>query len=887
MKNGNHEVDSQVSSPRPRQQYHYLYGSTDLTNPSISTSSPSVSTPTSYQRDRSNPPLQPNHHHGAASPTTTDQDSLVGESLVPTDNEQEEDVTPNGSNEDFAQLILTTNGSNGRVHALPKNKQQQRPPPSCWTLLSKKMRCRKFQQRHPFLHAAVILGAVSLFLVGAAVLLFPHSWLATSLAHGAAGLSSTTAEFTMSIPFSHIDRSTTNDPVPHFLVKDLLAPEFHAKPGSPHDFIFPFPTGAFWVNFVLPPTADRGLSYPVAVYPYAYKWSNTLLQVSYPVRHRQVDKISVHDYFFPDLTFAVSEQTESRYVTQFDPLSVTLRYNTDSSNAGRGDKSQEGSASFWETYLVQGSPYVTIKFESASPVIQAFSIFKNVICPRGDSNSYIPLFEGDRVRKRRQRNRRRLSSSSTFGVCSSEQDGSKLTLRGVQFALQSNEGMNWIVFSSEPIALVFDTERKTTVVSPEKFTGVLRVAYIPPSSVLKAGNQTKAAPSSNGSSSAANVSSQVYSSPGLQRLIYHAGVYPVSADVSWSFRYADAEYSLANAAKQVISGVGASLHPASLAGAEMATSSSATSNNATKLPLQPSTIGSLATRVGTITFTYSTRTFAPAAITTASTAKPLLMLALPHHAQSLPSTLQLGHDQFDLVYSSIKGPMRPVIGSTWAYDEPLPTLGLEVRDSKISSSSSSGIFTSIGGNSSKIITPPRRGYKDTVVRSMLIESLAEDIILALPTLTENIYGFGKQSARLAQLAYIAFVLKESGNRTTVVTDINTSELVKEYVSPDDEKLDDVFNKAVQLLQHALESLFTGNVSDTLVFDDNLGGIVTTDGLRDTEADFGNGRYNDHLFHYVRWPMCRVVALCAIDSLAQHSFALFSHHRATSFTLQQY
>ena len=119
------------------------------------------------------------------------------------------------------------------------------------------------------------------------------------------------------------------------------------------------------------------------------------------------------------------------------------------------------------------------------------------------------------------------------------------------------------------------------------------------------------------------------------------------------------------------------------------------------------------------------------------------MLALPHHAQSLPTTVQLAKNMFDLVFECIKGPMRPVLGSSWSYDEPLPSLGFE-GDS--------------GSNSDKL-------YLDPGVRSKIVKSLKEDVNIALPTPTENIYGFGKQVARLAQLAHIAHVLQ--GNNNTV------------------------------------------------------------------------------------------------------------------------
>lgn len=37
--------------------------------------------------------------------------------------------------------------------------------------------------------------------------------------------------------------------------------------------------------------------------------------------------------------------------------------------------------------------------------------------------------------------------------------------------------------------------------------------------------------------------------------------------------------------------------------------------------------------------------------------------------------------------------------------------------------------------------------------------------------------------------------------------------------------------------------------DLLVYDKTWGGVVTKDGLNDQNADFGNGWYNDHTYHY--------------------------------------
>jgi endo-1,3(4)-beta-glucanase len=52
-----------------------------------------------------------------------------------------------------------------------------------------------------------------------------------------------------------------------------------------------------------------------------------------------------------------------------------------------------------------------------------------------------------------------------------------------------------------------------------------------------------------------------------------------------------------------------------------------------------------------------------------------------------------------------------------------------------------------------------------------------------------------------------------------------------------------------VLKELLTSLLLDKTSDSLVYDINMGGLVTSDGLIDSHADFGNGRYNDHHFHY--------------------------------------
>ena len=695
-------------------QYHYFYGSIEEGDED--------------EDDRKNLPDSP----------ATDGDSLVGESLVHTDNEEE---TPNNSEHDFQQLLVSTNGK-----GLLPVQDPTRPKPWFQHLSFKQVRENRAVLFLLFLVFTLIIVIVVVVLDNA-----DFSGSASQVAVPA-------SEKAFQIPFDIVDRADYGDPVENFLVTTLMHPSLRDNESS-HTFKVPFPTGAFWTNLVLPSTADRGLSYPIAVYPYAYKWNDNMIQVSYPARHRKEEPKAIHDYFFPDLSIGTVETMASRFITAFDPLSVTLQYATNETD------------SLWASFLVQGSPYVTMRFRNVSPTIRAFSTFQNVLCPRDDS---VSIGTGEDLRRRLK-----------FGVCSTTTSGDLLTLRGIQFLLQTPEGMNWIVFASEPISLVYDTRTRTTIQASEPFRGVLRLAYIP-----TVGATTK------------SDDFDVFSSTGLQRLIYHAGVYPVSGSVSWSFQSGTTESTLAMAAKTISSVTG------SVSGA---------------METPPQTTSSPVGRSGSIQFAFDTRLFAPSS-SAATKAKPLLMLALPHHAQSLPVSTQLSRDLFDLAYVCIKGPMRPVLGSTWSYTERLPSLGFDGG-------------TGASKNASVLRQPE--------VRSTLLKTLAKDVKLALPTKTENVYGFGKQAARLAQLVHIASRLIETG--TAAKTDDASSSSAP---SPGEvDAIQRAYNESLSSLRDALQSFLAGDVSDAVVYDASLGGIVSTDGLRNTEADFGNGRYNDHHFHY--------------------------------------
>lgn len=378
-----------ASSGRPmKQQYHFFYGSTGDGDADATDAS-----------SRS-------HMTGSLSHQQGEQESLIGESLVPTDNE-EEPPTANANDYDLQHVLISSGGRNGGMrHVMGVNGgnkkrgiNNQRNSKhdengsaygsgsggrngsfngvSHHPLGGAKSIRRSlvvWRENNPVWHVIVLVGFMTLCMVVFAITLFPKS--TQSAAKDATGAAASSIfpirKFVLKFPI--VDRSKSNDPVRAFLRKDLFHPNLVYQGSNPfQEFTFAFPTGAFWTNLAMPPTADRGFSYPIVVYPYAYKWSDSFLSTSYPALHRKEETKAIHDYYFPDLTFGSVEEVQNRQITGFDPLSVSLQFLT-------------ASGGSWQTFLVQGSPYVTIEYNNVKPRIKALSVFKSVACP-GDETS--------------------------------------------------------------------------------------------------------------------------------------------------------------------------------------------------------------------------------------------------------------------------------------------------------------------------------------------------------------------------------------------------------------------------------------------------------------------------------------------------------------------
>mmetsp|Transcript_4781 Transcript_4781/g.9127 ORF Transcript_4781/g.9127 Transcript_4781/m.9127 type:complete len:1047 (+) Transcript_4781:1869-5009(+) len=568
------------------------------------------------------------------------------------------------------------------------------------------------------------------------------------------------------VPFKSVDRKELSVDASQIVFPDLFhsslrLPKNSSKvdingTSSPLPLLkVPFPTGAFWTNLVIAPTSDREFSYPVMSYPYAYKWNPSMMQVSYPPLRRLTDKISIRDIFNPDMTFGTEEDIIKRNIVRFDPLSVTLRFYSHQVNPHieENGSDPDPKSSYWESYLVQGSPYITAKFNDVTPIFTPLSIFNDFGCAWDDVDN------------------KNTSHAEMFGVCSKLEstDGQSVILNGVQFLVRAQENLSWMIFASEPITLALDSSRRN-IRSEEKFTGVIRFVLIPPplhdNALKQNGNQYEGI--------------SLNTSQGVKRLIYHAHTYPVGAKVSWDF--------------QDIA----------------ATSTSQLLNSNHQDILQGSQDKVRDFTVGTVNFVFQVKSMnSDDCQSTPILDKTLLMLALPHHTAVLPSNMIL--NEFDLEYQCIKGLMKPIVGSQWSYVEQLTDIGFD-QDQDI------------------------RNLQNLTFEQeqVILNQVDLDLGRVLPTLTENVYGFGKQIARLAQLCHIASILErpsfQSGATNGTVSRVLTS-------------------RATGMLQDFLTKYLDGFSTDNLLYDINFGGIVTHNGILNMQEDFGNGWYNDHHFHY--------------------------------------
>ncbi|KAI9293019.1 glycoside hydrolase [Neoconidiobolus thromboides FSU 785] len=168
---------------------------------------------------------------------------------------------------------------------------------------------------------------------------------------------------------------------------------------------------------------------------------------------------------------------------------------------------------------------------------------------------------------------------------------------------------------------------------------------------------------------------------------------------------------------------------------------------------------------------------------------PLLMLALPHHIDCMinPSSNNL------IGYNCLKGNLTAIISDQWTLYEEL--------NNQIQWFSNN---------------PLNNNYINSITNALL-----QDINIEIDSNIKDPYFFGKGLAKIARLCLIA----ESVNKKELISNLLIK--IKKYIEP----------------------WLSGNNENKFIYDNYWGGILTINGYDDSGADFGNGNYNDHHFHY--------------------------------------
>ncbi len=239
-----------------------------------------------------------------------------------------------------------------------------------------------------------------------------------------------------------------------------------------------------------------------------------------------------------------------------------------------------------------------------------------------------------------------------------------------------------MIFASEPIELTFNVLSKRSIQATKPYSGVLRIALIPPSTTKDQNlddhnnNPVPLHPPYPSISSLSN-------STTVKRLIYYSHMYPVGGNVSWAFRSLSTHQSKStmalleseiNSSKivedhfndvevdiawQTINSN--SVHFTTM-DKRQGSKESGGKENAFKV-FAEEVLGDEETKndartIGKVTFAFNVKSMR------SETSKDnLLMMALPHHAQVLPS--KMIQKEFDLMYDCIKGKMTPVVGKSW------------------------------------------------------------------------------------------------------------------------------------------------------------------------------------------------------------------------------
>ncbi|CAI5704883.1 unnamed protein product [Peronospora farinosa] len=204
----------------------------------------------------------------------------------------------------------------------------------------------------------------------------------------------------------------------------------------------------------------------------------------------------------------------------------------------------------------------------------------------------------------------------------------------------------------------------------------------------------------------------------------------------------------------------------------------------------------------------------------------LLMLTLPHHmdvmqVQQDSKTPEKGKNRVlpALKYTSIRGVMEGIFGAVWYMKEKLPAVEWNYADDGLFSNDFS--VNLADENESHAANKQLRINMREKVTQAILQELPIDANKYQAPLSPDSYNFGKQVSRDARLLLIADKFEQ----------------------------DDIKQKLLTKIEMELVEWLEATNANHFVYDQTFGGVITNDGWHNKDADYGNGYYNDHHFHY--------------------------------------
>ncbi|KAF5669328.1 glycoside hydrolase family 81 [Fusarium circinatum] len=189
-----------------------------------------------------------------------------------------------------------------------------------------------------------------------------------------------------------------------------------------------YPTNGWWAPYAAPPGTGT------AAGPFPYESSLDGYGVSFGINQaRDFDGTSVKVYTQLDWRASFTEHSGGFYghkATAFDTQTVTVQY-------------FQGNSSM-TAYLVPGSPYITLEYKSATPLLTAL-------------NGGIKLLNG-----------------KTLG------SGGTVSDQGTKFTVVDTKGTTYLIYSDSSIKLIANAENgsKGTLTADGKSTGILRLVML-------------------------------------------------------------------------------------------------------------------------------------------------------------------------------------------------------------------------------------------------------------------------------------------------------------------------------------------------------------------------------------------------------------------------